>query len=64
MKTQSNAEWPAEVNCGCIPNVSTDQHPSEESALWVCRALERDGLGGEHKVFPLRTWVSEPKEQP
>ena len=54
----SNAQWPE----GAIvqrraTDKTIDYHETEMAAQAVCRMLERDGLGGEGKVFPLRTWV-------
>ncbi len=36
---------------------SKDSHDTEAQAKAVCRALGRDGFGGEGKVFPIKTWV-------
>lgn len=36
---------------------SDDIHDTEEQAHAVCRALRRHGMGGEGKVFPVRTSV-------
>lgn len=59
---QSNALWPDDVRLGgydgVYGNISTDTHQTREQAEAVCAALERDGLGGDRKRFPLRTWVS------
>ena len=64
-KYTSNAEWPDTVRLGCTPNVSTDTHDSKEFAEAVCRRLEREGFGGERKIFPIRVWVEEiPSEEP
>ena len=49
--------WPDEVSTGKTPNESRDTHPSREAAEIVCRRIEREGLGGEGKVFPLSTRV-------
>lgn len=57
-RAQSNVQWPASVSLSRDDNVSTDTHMSVEHAATVCRALEREGLGCEGKIFPLRTWVS------
>lgn len=38
-------------------NMSDDKHHDEESARAVCRRLEREGFGGEKKIFPLNTAV-------
>lgn len=58
----SHAEWPKEVCTGEEPNCSHDSHSSQRHAQAVCDALARQGLGGERKIFPLRTWTSqEPK---
>lgn len=63
MPYQSNALWPEHVYRGMYGDgISTDLHPSEEAARAVCEGLEREGFGGERKHFPIRTWVSDPKE--
>ena len=48
----SNAEWP------CQSEPTTDEHDTREQAQAVCTALERNGMGGEREIFPLRTWVA------
>ena len=54
----SNAQWPqGSVRQARAGDRTTDFHLTESAARAVCRMLERDGLGGEGKVFPLRTWV-------
>ena len=58
---ESVAKWPKQVSTGKDPNVSTDKHATKEQALFVCEALERDGLGGMRQVFPLETYVREIK---
>ena len=54
----SCAQWP---KGSIVQRRSNDQtfdfHLTEAAARAVCRMLERDGLGGEGKIFPLRTWV-------
>ncbi len=44
--------------------ISTDTHDSEDEARWACRMLQREGFGGDGKVFPLRTWVSVVQQPP
>ncbi|MGE4191827.1 MAG: hypothetical protein AB7E51_00410 [Pseudodesulfovibrio sp.] len=58
-KYTSNAEWPDSVAGMCKPNISTDTHPSREHAQAVCDRLQKEGLGGEGEVYPIRTWVEE-----
>ena len=61
MKYQSNVRWPK----GQFPfgnDVSTDKHRDKESAQCVCDALEKEGWGCEGRVFPVKTWVSEIKQ--
>ena len=53
----SNAQWPESVNTGRTDHVSTDDHGTREMAEAVCDALMREGLGGERKIFPVKTWV-------
>ena len=58
MKWHSFAKWPAgSIVQKRADDVTTDQHLTESAAKAVCKMLERDGLGGEGKVFPLETWV-------
>lgn len=56
---ESVAVWPPAVSTGNDPNISTDKHAKEDSALAVCKALREEGLGGEGKIFPLETYVRE-----
>lgn len=65
MTVQSNALWPKGV-CSTMygDNISTDTHPTQRHAEAVCRALEREGFGGERKHFPLKTWVSAVQQPP
>lgn len=62
---QSNALWPDGV-CSSMygDNISTDTHPTERHAEAACTALEREGFGGEGKLFPLLTWVSDVQQPP
>ena len=55
----SNAQWPeGSFKRTCSGQKSTDFHLTEAAAKAVCNMLERDGLGGEGEIFPLRTWVA------
>jgi hypothetical protein len=54
---KSIAWWPDTVSLLNEENTSEDKHHSEEAADAVCRALLREGLGGERQIFPLRTKV-------
>lgn len=56
-KYVSNAKWSDEVSTGTLDNVSKDYHRTEEQAENVCRMLKKRGLGGEGKIFPIKTWV-------
>ena len=38
-------------------NTSEESHQTEEHARVICDALERNGLGVEGKVFPIKTEV-------
>lgn len=63
---QSNALWPDTLRGvsaygDCI---STDTHDNPKAAYWACRGLEIHGFGGDGKVFPLRTWVSDVQQPP
>lgn len=61
MQYQSNAQWPKD-QYPFSNDVSTDKHGTMDQAAAVCRGLERDGWGGERKIFPVKTWVSEVKQ--
>ena len=52
---KSNAEW--DKSLGFENNVTTDTHHTRGAAEAVCNMLERDGLGGDRKHFPIKTWV-------
>lgn len=57
-KYQSNAQWPK----GCFDsqnNLTTDKHETLDSARGICFMLEKYGAGGDEKIFPLKTWVTE-----
>ena len=59
MEYQSNAEWPEGVYKDSFGiNVSSDTHSTRDTAVSVCKRLEKEGFGGEGKHFPIRTWVS------
>ncbi len=60
-KYKSIAVWPASVNVDDPngKNETDDTHATRLSAECVCKALQRDGLGGERKVFPISTRVEE-----
>jgi len=53
---KSCIEWnPEEV---CLENsITTDLHETYEQAESICKIIQRDGLGGEGKIFPIKTWV-------
>jgi hypothetical protein len=55
-KFTSHAEWPPS-ELFISGNISVDLHPSREAAEAVCKMLQNNGLGGDRKIFPLRTWV-------
>jgi hypothetical protein len=58
-RARSIAVWPDTISIGNVvgKNESSDEHDSPEAAYAVCRLLERDGFGGERKVFPISTRV-------
>lgn len=58
-RARSIAVWPDTIRVGNVAgkNESSDEHDSPEAAHAVCRILERDGFGGERKVFPISTRV-------
>jgi hypothetical protein len=49
----SKAEWPD-------GSISEDRHDSMEAAVHVCRMLQRDGLGGDGHIFPVKAVASGP----
>ena len=66
MRFKSCAEWPeGSLATTRSNNITVDFHRTKEAATAVCRMLDRDGLGGEGKIFPTRTWVepAPPKEE-
>ncbi len=56
-KWKSCAEWDCTIPGFHTNNVTTDAHDTRKAAEAVCRALERDGLGGDGVFYPVRTWV-------
>jgi hypothetical protein len=54
----SNALWP-EGTCPFLDDVTTDTHHSEEAAEAVCTLLRLNGFGGNHDIYPIRTWVED-----
>ena len=56
---RSNAQWPKGTCGGHRGDCSSDIHWSKGCAEGVCALLEREGFGGEGKVFPIKTWVDE-----
>lgn len=56
---RSIAVWPDTIKVGNVEgkNESSDVLGSKEQAEGVCRLLEREGFGGEGKVFPISTRV-------
>ena len=60
MSWLSFAEWPEGVYSNVYDEpISEDTHRTEGAAKAVCRALERDGFGGDRQHFPVRTWTKE-----
>ncbi|RLF56019.1 MAG: hypothetical protein DRN27_10035 [Thermoplasmata archaeon] len=56
-KWKSIAYWDKGVSTGNSKNVSVDTHSTEEMAQAVADALLIEGLGGERKIFPIKTRV-------
>ena len=57
---RSCAEWPQGTMNGYNNEVSTDDHYGPDPhgmAVAVCAGLEREGFGGQGKIFPLKTWI-------
>jgi len=57
---RSHARWPENTIAFSMngTQITTDNHNSEEEAQAVCNILEREGYGGNDKVFPVETWVT------
>ena len=57
---RSHARWPEDTIAFSMngTQITTDDHDTEEQAQAVCNMLERDGFGGEDKIFPVETWVT------
>lgn len=53
-RCQSFAQWPAGT---CPGDISFDSHESKKHAEGVCRRLNKEGFGGQGKVFPIKTWT-------
>lgn len=57
---KSIAYWPKGSLPYCaIPDYSEDRHDTKEQAEAICRMLRANGLGGDGKIFPIRTEVLE-----
>ncbi len=54
---KSTAWWPANVFLGNEENTSDDLHGSYQQAAAVCARLRFHGLGGDGRIFPLKTRV-------
>lgn len=56
---KSIAVWPDTIKVGNVEgkNESVDTHETKGQAEGVCRLLERQGFGGDGKVFPISTRV-------
>lgn len=62
MKFQSNVLWGPECYVGADGSgVSTDKHRTHAEAENVCDILEAEGFGCMGEYFPIRTWVTEIK---
>lgn len=61
MAFTSNAQWPEGTYPSGKDLTMADSH-FEKDADRVCELLEKDGWGGEGKVFPIRTWVERVKD--
>lgn len=57
---RSYARWPDDTVAFSMngTQITTNDHNSEEEAQAVCNMLERDGFGGDEKIFPVETWVT------
>ena len=63
MKYASKALWPTgSIVQKRANDITTDYHATKNAALAVCRMLDRIGLGGDRRIFPVKTWVEEIKE--
>lgn len=55
-KWKSIAYWnPRDILLMNDKNISVDTHNTEEQALAVAERLLIEGLGGEGKIFPMKT---------
>lgn len=55
---KSIVTWPEGTVClATTDNTSEDTHHSEEEALHVCKMLREHGMGGDGKIFPVKTQV-------
>lgn len=64
MKYKSKAHWPAIVAACHGASISEETHDTKEQAEAVCQMLERDGLGGDKQIFPVKTWVESSNKSP
>jgi hypothetical protein len=55
---KSCAKWPHTLGF-LNSDTTTDEHDIKEQAEAVCMMLERDGLGGEGRIYPESTWVEQ-----
>ena len=53
---RSCAEWP-KGTVSETDNITRDNHDTQAQAEGVCDRLRTEGFGGEHKIFPIRTWT-------
>lgn len=58
LKWQSNVVWPNGSIYAINDDYTTsDLHEKRSDAVAVCNMLTKDGLGGEGKIYPMRTSV-------
>ena len=53
MKFKSIATWPKDA--GIDENTSTDTHDTLAQAEAVCSMFDKNGLGGDRRIFPVST---------
>ena len=56
MNFKSCAQWP-DGTIGMDNEITDDLHDTYESASGVVDLLQKNGFGGDKKVFPYRVWV-------
>lgn len=56
---KSCAQWPFTLEVGSEDHITKDLHYTRKEAECICSLLEKEGFGGEGKIFPIKTWIEE-----